>query len=194
MTIHFVFPKHGEKMGFYSWKCAKTKQSIPAYPDAGFERCYSEVVLVTPKRNYYGVYDGYGGIDGVDVYDVMAEIISGGKHTSRRYVFQNIKQISFLDDPESDFIVDLFHYETPLLGNMVCQPSRNDMSSRLLGLTLNQIQQHFDVEIYNLHLEAANQHIKIVLQTAYNGESFDELEPSEDCEFQGFFYDFIDEC
>ena len=181
-------------MGFFSWKCAKTKQSIPAYPDAGFERFYSEVVLVTPQRNYYGVYDGFGCIDGVDVYAVMAELLSEGKYTDRSYIFQDIKQIAFTNDPESDFIIDLFSYEAPLLEHMIVQPSSNDTSTRLLGLTLNQIKQHFDVDIFNILFEVANQHIKIVLQTAYQGESFEELEVSENCEFQGFFYDFIDEC
>ncbi|WP_010497740.1 hypothetical protein [Paenibacillus elgii] len=31
--------------------------------------------------------------------------------------------------------------------------------------------------------------IKVVLKENYHGQSYEELEPSEDCEFQGFFYE-----
>ena len=64
-------------MGFFSFLCAKTGRSIPAYPHANRPRVDSEVVLVTPSDEIYrGVYDGYGNIctgdDTSDVYDIIA--------------------------------------------------------------------------------------------------------------------------
>lgn len=35
--------------------------------------------------------------------------------------------------------------------------------------------------------------IKVVLERYYNNQSYDELEESEDCEYQGYFYDEYEE-
>lgn len=47
-------------MGFFSYKCAVSKQSIPAIHAAGAEAADCDMVLVTPKGAYRGIYDGYG--------------------------------------------------------------------------------------------------------------------------------------
>lgn len=47
-------------MGFFSYKCAVSKQSVPSSYAEGVKPEDSDVVLVTPKHAYRGIYDGYG--------------------------------------------------------------------------------------------------------------------------------------
>jgi len=82
-------------MGFSSYKCAKSKKSIPAYPYAGFPAKASEVVLVLPEVTHKSVelntggkggvtlgggvirghYDGYGHIGNADIYEELGWIM-----------------------------------------------------------------------------------------------------------------------
>ena len=79
-------------MGFYSWLCAKSKESIPAFPHAGRQIWHSEVVQVLPDNSKVeGIYDGYGNIDGVDVYDSIAPFYFKRKNATREDIFSNKK-------------------------------------------------------------------------------------------------------
>jgi hypothetical protein len=60
-------------MGFSSFLCASSGVSIPAYPWAEMPIEASRVAVVLPLGGkVYGVYDGYGRVDGVNVYDAAA--------------------------------------------------------------------------------------------------------------------------
>ena len=56
-------------MGFFSWKCAVSGESIAAV-QAGRHQEDSQAVLVTPDANYFEfAYEGNGVFNGVDVYE-----------------------------------------------------------------------------------------------------------------------------
>jgi hypothetical protein len=162
-------------MGFFSWKCAKCKGSIPAYPHAGFDKKLSDVVLVLPDNTVLvGTYDGYGGIETevgtIDVYETIAPYYFGRIDATRDDVFNTNKLIIAPDG--STFTVNQFRYDEPL--ELFAGKSLNDLRSEGYTVTTD-----FDV---------IQEMIKIVRQKHYMGESYDQLETSESCENQGFFY------
>lgn len=74
-------------MGYFSWKCAKSGKSIPAYPNAKRDIRESTVFLILPDNTRVsGVYDGFGcinhGIQSVDIYDALAPFVIGPGATS----------------------------------------------------------------------------------------------------------------
>ena len=114
-------------MGFFSWKCAKSGVSIPNHYNE-FDDKYSEVVLVTAdNRKIKGSYDGYGRVNGKEIFTEVARALEGTEGLSdeelRRLYFQN---------------------QSP---------------------------------------------VKIVMQHHYDGEDYADLDISEDCPYQGWFYD-----
>lgn len=75
-------------MGFFSFKCSKSDLSIPAYPYAGLPITASKVILITPKNELIeGIYDGYGKIDGIDIYAKLSLHILGTEN--RNLIFKN---------------------------------------------------------------------------------------------------------
>jgi hypothetical protein len=52
----------GGKMGFFSWRCAKT--GLPSWPMSD-----GQAVLVAKDGAYRGTYDGYGNLAGFDLAD-----------------------------------------------------------------------------------------------------------------------------
>jgi len=54
-------------MGFSSFLCSKSNQSIPAYPYAGFPAIYSKVRVIFSDESFIeGVYDGYMNVNSID--------------------------------------------------------------------------------------------------------------------------------
>lgn len=64
-------------MGFFSYKCSKSEESIPAYGFFAIDDKYSKVVQVTPNnRKIFGFYDGYGRVvNDNGEHDIFEEII-----------------------------------------------------------------------------------------------------------------------
>jgi hypothetical protein len=59
-------------MGFSSFKCSVSRNSIPAYPHADMPAVLSHVVLVLPcNRTIKGHYDGYGRVDGISILQLV---------------------------------------------------------------------------------------------------------------------------
>jgi hypothetical protein len=60
-------------MGFYSWKTADTKESIPCIHS---DRETFPVTLLSPDGRKWleEYYEGYGEFDGKDVYELIAEL------------------------------------------------------------------------------------------------------------------------
>ena len=110
-------------MGFHSYKCAKSKVSIPAFPYANLPIEASHVVALTPNGGKFeSVYDGYGNVGATNIIDQV---------------------------------------QWELYGN------------------LGKFSERYDEIMQN---------IKLVRKDHYNGETFEELETSESCIDQGYFY------
>lgn len=59
-------------MGFSSFLCSKSNQSIPAYPYAGLPAILSDVkVLFSDDSSIEGLYDGYMNVNGIDIWDYL---------------------------------------------------------------------------------------------------------------------------
>lgn len=107
-------------MGFSSFMCSKTKQSIPAYPWAELPKAASHIVAVLPDdTTIEGIYDGYG-----------------------RTAPEGVDPASHGDEGKDNIY-----------------------------------------ERYDWDFNA----IKVVRFDAYNGEKYDDLEPSDSCPEQGYF-------
>lgn len=60
-------------MGFFSWKCAVSGESV-ANIYSGMDISQSDCVLITPNKVYFEPsYEGYGEFGGVDVYDLLGD-------------------------------------------------------------------------------------------------------------------------
>lgn len=158
-------------MGFYSWKCALTQKSIPAYPYADRPVEDSTVRLILPDDSHVvGVYDGYGNINGQDVLETLAPFFFNDPDATRDDVFNEKK---YLTSPVGkEFTIQQFMWNEPL--------------ADFDGNSLNQLRHagwKIDEDFYRI-----KPMIKIVRDDAYNGETYDELPASEDCPCQGFFY------
>jgi hypothetical protein len=165
-------------MGFFSWKCALTGKSIPAYPDAGRSLASSTVLMVLPDNTHVaGVYDGYGNIGDKDVYDLVAPFYFDDKHATRAHIFNNNKYITTPDGEE--VTIQQLNWAEPL--------------QRFDGMTLNDLVQAGHTVEQDFYRLQDKGFIKIVRQDAYGGESYDELPASERCPDQGYFYSYGDE-
>lgn len=154
-------------MGFFSWLDSKDESSIPAYPYAGREKKESEVVLVLPDDSTVaGVYDGYGNIDGKDVYELIAPFI-GLKN--RDEIFSTKKTVSYNGEKK---VIYQFDYEEPL--------------KEFGGLTLNELVKK-GAKI-STNFDKTRDKIKIVKKYNYKNEKYKDLAISKDCPDQGFFY------
>jgi len=170
-------------MGFFSFKCAKSNLSIPAYPAAKLPRAWSEVVMVLPDNKFIeGVYDGYGNIDGKDIYAEIANVMFGKR--DRDLIFNDTKIIKKFDEYVGT--IKKFNWDEPLTREDIIGPL-DDMNKLLIGSSMNDIQDA-GFEFSNTFKEA-NKMIKIVRLDIYNGESFDELETSKSDPTQGYFYE-----
>lgn len=68
-------------MGFSSFLCCKSKQSIPAYPYADLPAVLSHVRIIFPDESFIeGTYDGYGRIHARDDFQAYCN-----KETSKEY-------------------------------------------------------------------------------------------------------------
>jgi hypothetical protein len=160
-------------MGFFSWKCAVTGKSIPAYPHAGRQVKGSIIVMVLPDDSVVrGIYDGYGHINGHGIYDLIAPFFFKRFNATRADFFDNVKYIT---SPEGkEYEIEQFNWAEPLAA--FDGRSLNDLKAAGYQITSN---------FYRLQ---AAKMIKIVRDDAYKGQSYHELPGSEDCPDQGFFY------
>ena len=114
-------------MGLFSWLCAKSRVSIPT-PFVDCDPDLRKVVLVTPNnRKIKGEYDGYGRIDGKDVFVEVTRDLVDDDYTDEELRRNFFRSVSY-------------------------------------------------------------DNIKIVTQEYYKGEDFNELESSDSCPHQGYFY------
>jgi hypothetical protein len=195
-------------MGFFSFKTADTKESIPA-DAAGHPRSGKVVYLLQPngeKPICCDGYDGFGvfggqnifswlsqhnlGIDNFDIGNLISCDSSGRLLNDKVYVCamhfnknaQNIINKKRVDDglekltfvSVSDYAAD-FTVQVDVDGDMV----NRTMSLNLMG-ELNLGDKITISEMVN---------IKCPIKLSYNESAvYEELDKSEDCEYQGYFY------
>lgn len=145
-------------MGFASFNCAVSKQSIPVLGARGAKKSDSDVVLVTPKGAYRGTYDGYMRLRGKKI----------GKKSGLP-----------LDPEVRGMITDV----------------TEDMISIYLAIGhdlfgLNTIAESMSLDYF----DAITTNVKLVKAKFYTWDmTFDKLESSPFCQFQGYFYDVLEQ-
>lgn len=171
-------------MGFFSWKCAKSEISIPAYPYAGFPLPASEVVLILPDNSKIeGILDGYSQISGVDVLSKISTFMFGEE--DRDLVFNNKKYIL-----EGNIVVaetkSFPRYDVPLAEEDFVF-IKDKTKTHIIGRTLDEIKLG---DLYRISddFKTALGMIKMVRADKYNCETYDELPASKVCDNQGFSY------
>lgn len=170
-------------MGFFSFKCAKTDLPIPAFPAAKLPRSWSEIVMVLPDNSLIeGVYDGYGNIDGTNIYSEVANIMFGER--DEKLIFGKNKTISKMDEYVAT--VKKFMWDDAIEASEITDEP-NEMNELLIGSSLNDLADNgFQItDTFDL----AGQYIKIVRKDAYAGETYDELPASKNDPNQGYFYE-----
>lgn len=171
-------------MGFFSYKCAKSNVSIPAFPHASLPLEASKVVMVTPKnRKIMGVYDGYGRIDGHDIFEEIVFDLYGKR--DRELVFGPVKFLMF--DGQVFGEVKMSMYDDPIKEEDIIALKYKEFTPLVVGSTLNEMVDN-GIAVKSLY-DSVERMIKIVRQDHYNNESYDQLPPSKRDETQGFFYD-----
>lgn len=163
-------------MGFFSWKCSKSKRSIAAYPYAGRPVEDSMIVLVLPDdTTITGVYDGYGHIRTDEgwtygIYDLVAQHYYNNKAATKDRLFNSKKYLTSPDGRQ--FTTEQLMYNEPI---------------KEFGKSLNELV----AEGYKIETDfTRSEHlVRLVRKDQYNGERFCDLQASESCEHQGFFYD-----
>lgn len=169
-------------MGFFSFKCSKSNVSIPAYPAARLPIEASQVVLVLPDNTrVQGVYNGYGCVNGVDVYAKLALHMFGVENRDLiwdgvKRVYKGKKLLGSIKAYMWDEVINVSHIVT----------MESHKLNGILGKTMNEIAS----EGYKLvtTYDHANKLIKIVRADQYAGENFEELKTSKCCASQGYFY------
>lgn len=162
-------------MGFSSFLSRKSGTSIPAYPYARVSMELSNIAMVLPDNTAVKeIYDGYGRIDGVDVWDIIAKFTLKRKNATRDDVFGDKKFILF---DGKKFQVNEHDYE-----NLVNLPG-----TIIHGMTLNALKAAGAV--INTYYDKAEALIKIVKSSEFNGDKYEDLEISQSCPCQGFYYE-----
>jgi hypothetical protein len=171
-------------MGFFSFKCAKSNASIPAYPDAGLPKEASLVIMITPKdRIIEGIYDGYGNIGNRDIYAEIAQDLYG--KYDRDLIFGDAKFL--MVDNRVFGEVKKFQWDEPIKKSDVIASANMEIENIIIGSTLNELQDD-GAQIKSI-FDSVKGMIKIVRKDHYNGEKYNELIASKDDPDQGFFYD-----
>ena len=170
-------------MGFFSFKCAKSKFSIPAYPHAGLPIEASRVVMVTPQNERVeGIYDGYGHINDVDVYAKMALHMFGEEN--RDLIWEGGKRVIYKGKDLGT--ISAFMWDQPISIDQIETMKAHKLND-VLGKTMNELAK--TGYKFRTRFDDAQELIKIVRADHYNGESFEELPVSKNCKEQGFFYE-----
>jgi hypothetical protein len=179
-------------MGFFSFKCAKTNKSIPAYPYARLPKHLSNVVMVLPDdTTFSGVYDGYGNIcnehgEGQrEVYDMIAKYMYGEEN--RDLIFNNKKNF-FTEHGQELFTITKFDWAEPTKKEEFSNYLSEKDIEKYVGMSMNEMNEKYNFEVQT-DFEKAGELIKIVRSDVYMDELFQVLSPSESCENQGYFYD-----
>jgi hypothetical protein len=168
-------------MGFFSFKCAKSNISIPAFPYARMPDKASRVVMVTPNNDRIeGMYDGYGNIGGVDVFYVIAECIYG--KADRDLIFKPSHKVY----KRGVYVCETYnaYWDDPLEDKHI--RARGKGYEFLIGKTMNDLVA-IGFKFVSIYDEAVKM-IKIVRADHYNGETYEELKPSKECRAQGTMY------
>ena len=168
-------------MGFSSWLCSKTEKSIPAFPHAGRPVEESTVVLVLPDDStVIGIYDGYGSVDGTDVYEAVGHHVLGD--SDRDNVFNNQKHFT---NGDTKFSVNKFNWGEPLVHTNAINGTK--IPKEYLNKSMNALIQDGWKYTNNFHDVMAA--VKLVVEDDYKGEKYKDLPVSKSCPNQGFFYE-----
>lgn len=165
-------------MGFFSWKCSKTKVSIP--------HDYSgDIILVTPKGAYRGTYDGYGRLSTKEgVINIMPQV---GEDTGILKKGEDMMTDAWTvidkDGREYSLGSDFASFAAPI-------KDRNNGTEFFEGRDVNALIQSGEVTRKISLFRKIDKEIKIVVGYEFNGvvDTFETLASSESCEYQGFFY------
>ena len=157
-------------MGFFSWKCSITNKSILA-PQAGGAESRSNATLFLPNgEKISGVYNGYGEISGVDIYQQIGKFYFNDPECEREKVFSSKKYITNPDGKE--FTIEQFMWD--------------EKRVELDGMSMNEARSakwQIDTDFNRI-----SKLIKICLTHAVKPKhNYENLKTSEDDENQGFF-------
>ena len=168
-------------MGFFSHRCSISKESIPAWPYAEFDKEESDAILLLPDgRKFEGLYGGYGDIGPTShfIYDIGAMLNLGPNY--KRLFFNGVYVCS----------IDKFDYEDKIELSEIKDEGECfiEVVDFILGMNMNGLN-HVKGYTIETNFDVIMQNVKMVKRKYYNGETFDQLEVSPSCEHQGFFYD-----
>lgn len=186
-------------MGFFSWKTADTKRSIPNSSSKRFTG--KSVYLLQPGGKppiEEACYEGYGCFGGVDAYVWLAEnnlpthVTSEMGHAALREAGIAIdgSGIVFRDTSTGKFYT-IFH-SAPFLSKMGVDVTHlgvlwNTKVEAFGGLSPNEAREQGRLQDMAM---SALITIQFPLKFSFNKNArYESLRPSETCEFQGYFYD-----
>ncbi len=164
-------------MGFFSWKCSKTGVSIP-------HDYRGEVILITPKGSYRGIYDGYGrlrNLDGeINIMPQVGEDMGIIKHDEDMWADGWV-----VEDKNGTQYIMRVDFED--FGKHIVDSKGAPLFD---GKSVNELVEDGTVKRKVSLYQKIVKEVRIVVGYAYNGvtDTFETLEHSENCPHQGFFY------
>lgn len=183
-------------MGFSSFKCSKSKLSIPSYPYAELPIEASNVVMILPDDNQIqGIYDGYGRIGVINIYELLEQFLPESLQGNGKEIYFNGELVGF---------TSVGMYDHKFKGEYVPEGSKfltcADML-RTMDISLETYRKHWEVVegksmnelkklgyVFKSGFNQMMKLLKVVRSDQYQGETFQDLETSESCKNQGFFY------
>lgn len=164
-------------MGFFSWKCSKTGVSIP-------HDYVEEIILITPKGSYRGLYDGYGGITTEDKRIKILEQVAVDTALIRKAeeLWEDGWRVTDTEGNQYDMRRDFEDFG---------QPIKDKEGKELFGgKCVNDLLEEGRLVRMDSTYNKVMKEVKLVVGYAYNGitDTFSSLKTAPSCEHQGYFY------
>lgn len=176
-------------MGFFSYNCAISDISIPAYPYSRLNKELSHVVLVLPNNETVeGYYDGYGNICGDNNIEIFQEVSLKVFNKPLDEMPLNIKE-AYHHGIKIGLLKKTMYDEKILQSEII--EIRKGYESVLLNQTMNDLSE-FGYEFESLFGKVCDS-VKLVRYDIFKEHesdiNYDTLKFSSSCRYQGFFYD-----
>mgnify|MGYP006140271099 CR=1 FL=1 len=177
-------------MACFSYLCSKSGESIPIE-----SICPTNVIAYYPDGSVVtGIYDGYGNIGGENYLGKIQGIAQDAQIRKAR--LEGGTTHYFQGDPKSP----LFEYRLNVVADVLAQDTPIQHRSTLLigemaGLSLESLFKRHEPSIMRLlKVDFAKQLTRIVkAKYADTNDTFQTIKPSEECPYQGCFYDHDDQ-